>query len=182
MKNLQFVGICGSLRRNSRNMGLLRKALKIMPEGSSLIIADIAPIPFYSEDIEKPDSVKALIELANDSDGFLFACPEYNFSLAPALKNAIDWLSREPGQRPLSGKTGAMAGAGGRMGTCRSQLALRTVCSSLNVHLIDKPEFYANAFSPSFDANGDLIDPDLEKLLGKLLASLCEWTRYLQKE
>jgi len=31
--------------------------------------------------------------------GFLIACPEYNSSITPLLKNAIDWASRsEPGE------------------------------------------------------------------------------------
>jgi len=34
--------------------------------------------------------------------GFLIACPEYNSSITPLLKNAIDWASRsEPGEPPL---------------------------------------------------------------------------------
>jgi len=34
--------------------------------------------------------------------GFLIACPEYNSSITPLLKNAIDWASRsEPGEPSL---------------------------------------------------------------------------------
>ena len=47
----RFIGICGSLRKNSRNMGLLRAAAEAMPQGSSLEIADITNIPFYREDM-----------------------------------------------------------------------------------------------------------------------------------
>lgn len=181
MSNLRFIGICGSLRRDSRNMGLLRKAKEIMPEGCELEIADIAPIPFYNADLEKPDSVKNLVELGDAADGWVFACPEYNYSLAPALKNAIDWLSREPGLKPFYGKPGAIMGAGGGMGTCRSQLALRQVCAYLNLMLVDKPEFYSNAFSPAFAANGDLVDEGLIKNLDSLMNALADWTRVLKK-
>lgn len=181
MSELKFLGICGSLRKASRNMGLLRKAVELMPAGSSLTIADIAPIPFYNEDIAKPDSVKKLVELGNAADGWVFACPEYNYSLAPALKNAIDWLSREPGIKPFYGKPGAIMGAGGGMGTCRSQNHLRQVCVYLNMHLVEKPEFFANAFSPAFAANGDLVDEGLIKQLGSLMNALLDWTKLLQK-
>lgn len=181
MADLKFVGICGSLRRASRNMGLLRKASELMPHGSSLTIADIAPIPFYNEDIAKPDSVAHLVELGNEADGWVFASPEYNYSLAPALKNAIDWLSREPGIKPFWGKPGAIMGAGGGMGTCRSQNHLRQVCVYLNLHLVEKPEFFSNAFSPAFNAAGDLVDEALSKQLGALMKALVDWTIVLNR-
>ncbi|MDE5878523.1 MAG: NAD(P)H-dependent oxidoreductase, partial [Desulfovibrio sp.] len=133
MDELVFLGICGSLRRASRNMGLLRKAQELMPAGSRLEIADIADIPFYNEDIAKPDSVRRLVEAAERADGFLLASPEYNYSLAPALKNALDWLSREPGLKPFAGKPAAIVGAGGGMGTVSSQGHLRPVCGYLDL-------------------------------------------------
>lgn len=172
MADLVFLGICGSLRKASRNMGILRKAREIAPSGTRVEIADIENIPFYNQDIEKPASVKELVAIANACDGYLLACPEYNYSLAPALKNALDWLSREPELKPFSGKPGAIVGAGGGMGTCRSQMALRQVCVYLNLRLLDKPEFYSNAFSDAYDAAGDLVDSKLIANLGSMLEAL----------
>ena len=181
MDELVFLGICGSLRRASRNMGLLRKAQKLMPEGSRLEITDIHDVPFYNEDIARPESVERLVGAAEKADGFLFASPEYNYSLAPALKNALDWLSREPGLKPFAGKPAAIVGAGGGMGTCRSQAHLRQVCVYLDLHLINKPEFFSNAFSPAYDASGDLVDAELTKKLAELLRALVDWARVLKK-
>ena len=181
MAELEFLGICGSLRKASRNMGLLRKAKELMPQGSFLTIADISAIPFYNEDIEKPDSVKRLVELGDRAAGWVFASPEYNYSLAPALKNAIDWLSREPGIKPFFGKPGAVMGAGGGMGTSRSQNHLRQVCVYLNMHLVEKPEFFSNAFSPAFNAEGNLVDATLTTQLEALMQALVDWTMVLQK-
>ena len=42
MSEKRFLGICGSLRASSRNMGLLRCAAQVMPEGATLEIADIS--------------------------------------------------------------------------------------------------------------------------------------------
>ena len=78
MDELVFLGVCGSLRRASRNRGLLRKARELMPAGSRLDIADISALPFFNEDIPKPESVRRLVGLAENADGFLFASPEYN--------------------------------------------------------------------------------------------------------
>ena len=114
MSEKKFVGICGSLRKNSRNMGMLRCASDVMPEGTALEIVDITEIPLYREDIPKPDSVKLLAEKVREADGLVLAVAEYNYSYAPALKNALDWLSREKGEL-LAGKTCAMMGAAGRL-------------------------------------------------------------------
>ena len=73
MAGFEYLGICGSLRRASRNMGLLRKAKELMPEGCTLTIANISDIPFYNEDIEKPDSVKELVRIGDKADGWVFA-------------------------------------------------------------------------------------------------------------
>lgn len=179
MKELLFMGLCGSLRRASRNRGLLRACAAAMPEGCRLEMADIAALPLYNEDMEKPAAALELARLAASADGFVLACPEYNYSLAPALKNALDWLSREPAPTPLDNKPACVLGAGGGMGTSRSQYHLRQVAVCLNLHMLDKPEFFANAFSPAFTTDGDLVD---ERLLGQvktLMQALADWTRRL---
>lgn len=176
-ESLHFLGISGSLRRQSRNTGLLRCAMQSLPEGVSMEIADIAELPFYNEDIEKPASVTRLIEQATAADALVLACPEYNYSLAPALKNALDWVSREPRNVPFAGKTVAILGAGGGMGSSRSQYHLRQTCVCLNLLPLAKPEFFANAFSASFDKDGNLVDENLIKQVRGLMQALADWTR-----
>ena len=51
MSTFKVLGICGSLRRASSNMGLLRYAQQHVPEGMSIEIADLADMPFYNADI-----------------------------------------------------------------------------------------------------------------------------------
>ena len=67
------------------------------------------------------------------------------------------------------------------MGTVRSQGHLRQVCVYLDLHLINKPEFFSNAFSPAFDAAGDLVDAELTKKLAELLKALVDWARVLKR-
>ena len=111
MGNITFVGISGSLRKASRNSGLLRCCAANLPKGVSLEIADISALPFYNADMEKPAAVQQLVDQVSAAHGLVLACPEYNYSLAPALKNALDWLSREPDLAPLTGKTACIVGA-----------------------------------------------------------------------
>ncbi|MCF6178025.1 MAG: NAD(P)H-dependent oxidoreductase [Geopsychrobacter sp.] len=180
MSNLKILGICGSLRAKSTNMGLLRYAQSHTPTGIEIKIADLSALPFYNADIEqKPDAIQQLFNQITQADALLLACPEYNYSLAPALKNALDWASREPDNRLLSGKPAAIMGAGGGMGTSRAQYHLRQVSIFLNLHLLNNPEIFCNAFDGSFDENGTLINEKIQGLIGDQLVALQQWTRRL---
>ncbi len=177
MPNLKFLGIAGSLRRASTNSGLLRAAASQLPSGVTMEIASLADIPFYNVDIvEKPPAVVRVLDQMAAADAFVFASTEYNYSLAPALKNILDWASREPDNALLSGKTAAIMGAGGGMGSSRSQYHLRQVCVSLNLHPLNKPEVFANAFTSAFDAEGNLTDAKLTALIGDQMRALAQWT------
>ena len=84
-------------------MGLLRYARDHAPAGMVIELADLSEMPFYNADItEKPAAVTALFRQMNGANAFLFGCAEYNYSVAPALKNALDWASREPENRLLA--------------------------------------------------------------------------------
>ena len=179
--SLNVVAICGSLRRQSANMGMLRYAAANLSEGMQLTIADLSDMPFYNADItEKPAAVQRLLGQLASADALLFACPEYNYSIAPALKNALDWASREPGNVLLAGKPAAIMGAGGGMGTSRAQYHLRQVCVYLNLHVLNQPEVFANAFAGGFDANGNLTDGTIQDNIRKQLAALQAWHARLQ--
>ena len=181
MSPLKLLGIAGSLRRQSTNAGLLRAALAELPEGVSMDIADLSDIPFYNADItEKPASVQRVLAQIGAADALVLACPEYNYSLAPALKNILDWASRVPNNPLLAGKTVAIMGAAGGMGSSRSQYHLRQVCVTLDLYPLNKPEVFSNAFSASFDADGNLVDPKIIQLIGEQMRALAAWTRKIR--
>lgn len=173
MASTKLLGIAGSLRQASTNRGLLRAAQANLPAGSSLEIADLTDIPFYNQDIaEKPAAVSRVLAQIGEADALVLASTEYNYSIAPALKNILDWASREAGNALLAGKPVALMGAGGGMGTSRAQYHLRQVCVFLDLHPLNKPEVFANAFAGGFDANGNLIDEKLIKLVGEQMQAL----------
>lgn len=173
MASTKLLGIAGSLRQASTNRGLLRAAQASLPAGASLEIADLTDIPFYNQDIvEKPAAVSRVLAQIGQADALVLASTEYNYSLAPALKNILDWASREAGNALLAGKPVAIMGAGGGMGTSRAQYHLRQVCVFLDLHPLNKPEVFANAFAGGFDANGNLIDEKLIKLVGEQMQAL----------
>lgn len=177
MTSLKILAICGSLRQKSNNKALLQYAMQQAPTGIEIELADLSGLPFYNSDLtEKPDSVTKLIAQAATADALLLASPEYNYSIAPALKNALDWLSREPNNGVLAGKTAAIMGSGGGMGTSRAQYHLRQVCVFLDLHLVNKPEVFCNSFGDSFNAAGELVDERIQGLIQQQLQALAELT------
>jgi chromate reductase len=179
MSTLKILALCGSLREESTNMGLLRYAQAHAPAGMQIDIADLRDVPFFVRNDDKSPSVERLLKQFEEADAFLFACPEYNYSLAPALKNALDWASRAPDNTLLAGKPAAMMGAGGGMGTSRSQHHLRQVAAALNIHLLNKPEVYLSAFAGGFASNGDVTDESIKEKVAGLLKALLTWTEKL---
>jgi chromate reductase len=181
-KTMNILAICGSLRKKSTNMGLLRFAQTNAPQGSSITIADLSNVPFYNADFtEKPAAVITLLEQIGAADALIFGCPEYNYSIAPALKNALDWASREPENVLLSGKAVALMGSAGGMGSSRSQYHLRQVCVFLNLHPLNRPEVFANAFTASFDSDGNLVDEKIQNNIKTQLDALVSWAAQLKK-
>jgi len=173
MKTIKLIGISGSLRKASTNLGLLRAAKSALPENVSMEIANLSDIPFYCADItEKPAAVQRVLEQIGSADGLVLACTEYNYSMAPALKNILDWASREPNNVLLQGKPVAIMGAGGGMGSSRAQYHLRQVCVFLDLQPLNKPEVFANAFAGGFDADGNVIDEKLIALVGTQMQAL----------
>ncbi len=173
--SIKLLGIAGSLRQKSTNKGLLRAAQANLPEGVSLELAELGDIPFYNADItDKPAAVSRVLAQIAAADALVLACNEYNYSLAPALKNILDWASREPDNALLAGKAVAIMGAAGGMGSSRAQYHLRQVCVCLDLQPLNKPEVFANAFTSSFDADGKLTDERLSKLVKDQMQALAD--------
>ena len=178
---VRVLGFAGSLRTASANRGLLRVAAEALPEGMELEVFDLAPIPLYNGDVEAkgfPEPVQAFRERIAAADALLIACPEYNYSMPGVLKNAIDWASRPPSQ-PFAGKPLAIMGAGGGLGTGRSQYHLRQTCVFLDMHPLNKPEVLVRV-AESFNPDGTLKDEAVRGKLAALLVALAAWTRRLR--
>lgn len=180
---IRVLGLSGSLRRQSLNTALLRAAVELAPAGVSIEIVDLSALPFYNKDIDGADAPAAAVELRarlKAADALLLASPEYNYSIAPVLKNALDWASRPYGQSVLEAKPAALLGVGGGMGTSRAQYHLRQVGVFLNMHILNKPEIFVVNTPGKFDDTGRLADEPTRALVTQQLAALRDWTQLLQ--
>lgn len=75
------------------------------------------------------DYTKAWSEKIGLADGFIFVTPEYNHSVSPVLKNAIDYLFHEWNYKPVS-----FVSYGSLAGGSRAVEHLRGVCAELRMY------------------------------------------------
>jgi chromate reductase len=177
---IRVLGISGSLRRASTNTGLLRAGQEVAPDGMEITIFDIKDLPFYDGDIDAqgdPASVTALKSEIRNADAVLFATPEYNWGTSGALKNAIDWASRDREEGSLMGKPVTIIGSGGRAGTARAQMQLQETLAETGSAVMVKPGVLVQAYAPRrFDSEGNLVDEETKELLRAHLKEFANWT------
>lgn len=176
-KKINIIGFTGSLRRKSYNMAALKAAKELLPEGVDMEIEDLSHIPFFNEDLEAEGVPQMVVDFKKKivkADAILIATPEYNYSIPPVLKNALDWASRGK-DAPVNGKPLAIMSASPSMlGGARVQYHLRQVCVGLNLMVINKPEVFITNANKKFDDEGKLIDEYTRNAILKLLLALVE--------
>ena len=174
----EVVGFAGSLRRGSYNRALLRAAAELAPQTLHITIHELDSIPLYNGDVEAdgvPPSVVQLRDAIRRADGLLIATPEYNHGVPGVLKNAIDWLSRPPGDSALNGKVAAVMGASpGITGTARSQSQLRQAFVFTNTYALLQPEVLVGRAHEKFDAEGGLVHQATRDFLSTFLERFAE--------
>src|SRR5687767_1942453 len=164
-----LIGVCGSLRRGSFNLMLLRAAVDAVPAGSSIQIESIRDIPLYDGDVEAEQGIPPAVQHLKDriaaADGLLIVTPEYNNSLPGVLKNAIDWLSRPPADIPRvfrSRPVAIMGATPGPGGTALSQAAWLPVVRTLGMRPWFEGRVMISTAGKTFESDGRLLDPAIQ--------------------
>ena len=185
MADFKVLGVSGSLRKGSFNTAALRACAGMMPAGMMLEIAEIGDLPLFNQDVFDaglPAPVKRFRDALTAADGLLIASPEYNFSLSPALKNAIDWASRPPNQACQDKPIAIFSASAGPMGGARVQYDLRRILGQLWGHVLPRPEVFIGMAASKFDAQGKLTDETTRKFLTDLLKGFQDWIVRMQKK
>ncbi|WP_428681504.1 NADPH-dependent FMN reductase [Sphingopyxis sp.] len=163
--------IVGSTREGSFNRALGKLAIAALERhGATVTDVDLASfdLPLYSAALEAnafPADAQRLKAVFAAQDGLLFLSPEYNGSLPPLLKNAIDWASRPTGDESLvalsayRGKASAVMSASiSPFGGLRGLMHLRQILSTIQTLVIPEQVLIPNAHA-AFDADGNLVEP-----------------------
>ena len=179
----KILGVAGSLRTSSYNAALLRTATGLMPQGATLEIATIRGIPLYDGDVEARDGIPAEVQRLKEqivaSDALLLASPEYNNSVPGVFKNAIDWLSRPPGDIPrvFGNRPVAVIGASpGGFGTILAQNAWLPVLRTLGTKPWFGGRLMVSRAGQVFNQDGEMSD---EKMKAQLQTFLREFVASL---
>ncbi len=175
----------GSSRAGSHNMRLARLGAMIAEaNGIAATFADIGdyPLPLYNADLQTssgiPDNALKFEALMRVHSGVFIACPEYNASITPVLKNLLDWMSRirNDGEEPLAVfKTRVFAlgsSSPGGMGGLRGLNTVRTVLELGLSALVLPEQFAVPRAMEAFDEHGHLKNKDSQEQFKLLIQKL----------
>jgi len=177
MPALKILVIPGSLRSGSLNVKLAAAAAQELvragAEVTRISLGDF-PLPIYDGDLQSksgvPKNAVDLKRMIGIHHGVLIVSPEYNSSLPPLLKNAIDWVSRVQDGHEIRGAVfrerafAIAAASAGRFGGARCLQALRLVLTACHATVV--PNQLALSFADqAYDDMDRLKHPaDIEAL------------------
>ena len=188
----KILAFAGSSRRASFNRHLLPAAVEgARQAGAEVTLIELAdyPLPLFNQDEEAaqglPANARALKDLFKSHGALLLACPEYNSSITPLLKNTLDWVSRqdgaESGTAPYKNKlAGLLSASAGRWGGMRGLRHVREILTTLGCVVIPD-QYNLSAADKAFDEQGKILDDKARAgaaAIGERLSqALQQWTR-----
>ena len=176
----------GSLRNGAFSIKTADAAMKELAlqgaEVTRISLGDY-PLPILDQDLEKekgvPENACRLGRVIAENDGMLICSPEYNASIPPLLKNAIDWVSRvrKDNGRPFKPFEGQVAGlcssSEGAFGGTRGLYHLRAVLMHCQVEVIT-PQCSVARASGAFDEDGGLKEEHSRRSMETVCRTLIE--------
>jgi chromate reductase, NAD(P)H dehydrogenase (quinone) len=193
MSAVKILVIPGSLRTGSHNVRLAAAAVHEFARAdvdvTRLSLADYA-LPIYDGDFEAasgvPKNAINLKRMIGAHHGVLIVSPEYNSSVPPLLKNAIDWVSRVQDPHETQGqvfreRAFALAAASeGKLGGSRCLAALRLILSGCRAPVI--PNQLALSFAhEAYDDNDRLKHPADIAALQAMVRQLIDFAQQMMR-
>jgi chromate reductase len=183
---LVFAGSTRSGALSAKLAALAAKELALADAEVTLVSLADYPLPIFDGDLEVeqgiPENATRLARLIAATQGVFIATPEYNHSLPPLIKNAIDWVSRHRNTGSLSYRRKVYAvgsTSDGAFGGARALTDLRKVLMTGvgAIMLPDKIEI--PRAQDAFDEAGELIDEARAKLLKTVCRNLVDYAARL---
>jgi chromate reductase, NAD(P)H dehydrogenase (quinone) len=189
MSALKILVIPGSLRTGSHNARLAATAARELAQAGAEVtrisLGDF-PLPIYDGDLQTKSGVPKhainLKRMMSAHHGVLIVTPEYNSSVPPLVKNAIDWVTRVQDAHETRGQVfrervfAIAAASESRLGGARCLAALRLILSACQAQVI--PNQLALAFAgEAYDEMDRLKQPADIAALTALVRQLIDVSR-----
>ncbi|MCF0050828.1 NAD(P)H-dependent oxidoreductase [Dyadobacter sp. LJ53] len=116
MKNINILGISGSLRADSTNTLILKTLAAFLPENINFqMFEGLDQIPHFSPGLSENDGVIKFKKAIRQADGVIICTPEYAFGVPGTLKNALDWTvsTGDLNDKPVSAISASPLNTGG---------------------------------------------------------------------
>lgn len=188
MTSPKILVFAGSIRTGAFSGKLAAAAAKELAlndaEVTLISLADY-PLPIFNADEEKadgvPESGRKLARQIAAHQGVFIATPEYNNSLPPLLKNAIDWVSRiKDGETAFRERIyGLGSSSPGPYGGARALHDLRKVVLNGLGGIIIPDKVELTHAGEAFDESGNLTAEAARNRLTKLAKSLVKYAARL---
>lgn len=175
--------IVGSLRAGSYNRKVAQQVEKMFPDDVEITWLEIGDLPLYNQDLDADDKRPAawtrFMDEAGAQDGFVFFEPEYNRSLAPAIKNAIDIGSRAK-PNVWKGKFASIISAThGAAGGMLANHALRQTFTYNDMVALPTPEVYLGKVESLFEDSA--LVKDTQEFLQSFVDAFVAFGKQLKK-
>jgi chromate reductase len=185
LSSTKLLFFAGSAREASFNKRIARLGAQIAEaNGLAATFADLGdyPMPLYDADLQAlqgiPENALKFEALMKVHTGIFIASPEYNASITPLLKNALDWVSRVriEGEEPLAvfkSRVFALGSASpGGMGGLRGVNTTRTVLELGLGALVLPDQFAVPKAAEAFESNGHLKNREQQEKFKALIVKL----------
>jgi chromate reductase, NAD(P)H dehydrogenase (quinone) len=185
-KPMNVCVLVGSLRKASLNGMLANALMSLAPPSMKLEKVEIGQLPFFNQDLETaatPAQWTAFRQSVKAADAVLFVTPEYNRSVPPALKNALDVGSRPYGSSVWDRKPGAIVSCSpSAIGAFGANHHLRQSLVFLNVPTMQQPEAYVGHADKLFDEQGKLVNDGTRKFLQGFMQAFANWVETIRSQ
>jgi len=173
--NYHFVAISGSLRKESYNTIVLKTLQKLVPTNIAIEHISIANVPMYNFNFHEKIFSETIIKFRTaikTANAFIIVILEYNYSIPGALKNIIDFLSKNPA-KPFNKKAvGIISASPSLLGGVRVQYHLRQILVAVNAMTMNIPEVVITEVNKKFDETGNLTYKKTKEFLIKFIEGL----------
>lgn len=185
---MKILGIGSSIRTGSFSEQVLHAGLEMARDlGAEATAFDFRAnaLPLYNGDEEAvalPESVLALKKAISEADAVVICLAEYNASLTPLLKNAIDWASRGThgstnvwDRKPVA----LLSSSPGPLGGIRALISVRPIMQNVMAHVIADQAAVGSSHE-AFNEDGSLKDARTAGFMKSTIENLILTTKKLK--